>query len=374
MRRASLVLLACLASAAPASAVVQRDVKVLSGTVAAPGQFPWMAAIVDGGARDASGGQFCGGTVIAPRVVLTAAHCLPGRRPGELDVVIGRTRLSRDDGERLDVTALRVHPEYDPQAQTNDIALLQLASPTAAPAAVVPPAPDEAAATQPSARVVVAGWGATSEGGRGSDDLQFVRLTMRSARTCDRRYDGVSATTQLCAGGAKDQDSCQGDSGGPLFVGEGDAARLLGIVSYGEGCGRAGVPGVYTRVSGYAGWLAQEVPFLNGDAAAPPRPPAAPRVAIGKVSCGRVLCHVDLKVTGRDPQGGVLLNVTRAKTARPPRKAVDRYALARRIGPGRWRASVELPYGRIAVYAIPYRGDLDDLDGEGDVVEYEITR
>src|SRR3954470_24471977 len=104
-----------------------RGVKILGGAIAAPGQFPWMAVLVDSRSDRAIDGAFCGGTVIAPRVVLTAAHCVEGTAAGEVDVVVGRTRLSQDsDGERIKVSKIVVHAGYDPQSVIKDVALLQL--------------------------------------------------------------------------------------------------------------------------------------------------------------------------------------------------------------------------------------------------------
>src|SRR5437868_6381044 len=108
MSRALLAVLAGLLFLPSASAGITSDghrgVKILGGAVAAPGQFPWMAVLVDSRANRAINGAFCGGTLIAPRVVLTAAHCVEGTGPTELYVVLGRTRLSQDsDGERINV-------------------------------------------------------------------------------------------------------------------------------------------------------------------------------------------------------------------------------------------------------------------------------
>ncbi|MDQ3742662.1 MAG: serine protease, partial [Actinomycetota bacterium] len=215
-------------------------------------------------------------------------------------------------------------------------------------------------------------WGATAEGGAGSDDLRYVRLTIRSTSACSAVYGALRSGTQICASSSRaGEDSCQGDSGGPLFTGEGATARLVGIVSYGRGCGRRNVPGVYTRVTGFGDWIAQNAAVLNGDAPAPPPPVDPPRVAIGSIRCGEVLCTVNLRVTGRAPAGGILVNASRPR--RRSRRGVERYALAREVAPGRWRASIDLPLGRISLYAFPLDADQDDLDGDGDVEQLVIT-
>ena len=367
------VLATVLAVPADAAAVRGRDVKIVGGLIGAPGQFPWMAALVDSSSPLASNGLFCGGSVIAPRVVLTAAHCLEGVQPGEVDVVVGRTRLSTDtDGERVKVTQLLMHPRYNARSTSNDIALMQLDRPVSVPALGLP-GPEHAPLAQPAAKAFTSGWGTTSEGGERSDDLLYVRLTVRSASTCSKIYGRINDHTQLCAGSSRPaEDSCQGDSGGPLFSGQGDQARLLGIVSYGLGCGRARTPGVYTRVAGFTGWINENTPVLNGDAPPPPPPPIdPPRVRIGAVDCGAVMCTINLRVRGRAPAGGILLNASRPR--RRGRRPVERYAYAREVEPGRWRGRLNLPVGRIKLYAFPLNAERDDLDGDGDVERLVVT-
>ncbi len=82
---------------------------------------------------------------------------------------------------------------------------------------------------------------------------------------------------------------------------------------------------------------------------------------IGSITCGAVMCKLGLRVSGRDPSGGILINVVRKKTKH--RKAVDRFVLARKDANGVWYARADLPYGRLIIYAFPYKGDLEDLDG-----------
>jgi trypsin len=359
---------------ATADAVTKRDrgVKILGGTVAAPGQFPWMVSMIDSRAERAIFGAYCGGTLIAPRVVLTAAHCVQGVRPGEMDVVVGRTRLSQDDaGERITVSKILDHPGYSNSSVRNDAALLQLERPTTAqPLPIAQPADD--GLTAPGTRVITSGWGATSEGGEASDELLFVRLTMRSHGYCDREYGKIHDASQLCIGSSRPgEDSCQGDSGGPVMSGEGAAMRLVGLVSYGHGCGRKGVPGVYTRVSRFAPWIDENRAIMNGDALPPPPPVDPPVVRIeDKINCGAIYCNVFLRTTGRAPEGGIVLNYVRRKSK--GRKPIDDAVFATQISPTRWKARVNMPYGVVTLYAIPLNAAQDDLDGEGDVQRYRI--
>lgn len=348
-----------------------RDVKILGGAVAAPGQFPWMASIVDSAAKRAINGAYCGGTVIAPKVVLTAAHCVEGVRDGEMDVVLGRTRLSQDDtGERIRVVQILAHPGYDSSDVLNDVALLQLGSATTVtPLPVAHPADD--GLTTPGSRVFVAGWGATQEGGGGSDELLFVRLTARSHGYCDREYGEIDDASQLCVGSSRGgEDSCQGDSGGPVFAGDGPAMRVFGVVSYGNGCGRKGVPGVYTRISHFAQWIDENTARLNGDAVPPAPPVNPPVVRIGKITCAEIYCDVYLRTTGRAPAGGIALNVVRRRSK--GRKPVDVVVFAKQLSATRWKAHVNLPFGLLTLYAIPLTAAMDDLDGDGDVQRIRV--
>ncbi len=371
---ATVVATACLVAALSpgAGAVTGRSVKILGGSVAAPGQFPWMVALVDPRATNAADGNFCGGSLIAPRVVLTAGHCVYGSTASEMEAVVGRTRLSRgDDGQRIKVTRIVRHPDYDPRRLVNDVALLQLAE----PANVTPIAldgPGDVGAEKPATPVIVSGWGTTAEGGQTSDDLRFVRLRVRSASACQALYDDVSATKTVCAGSSRaGEDSCQGDSGGPLTRGVDTSARQIGIVSFGEGCGRQGVPGVYTRVAAFRDFISQQAAILNGDAPVPPPVVNPPVVRIADVACGPTTCTTTFSVRNRPPAGGIVLNVVRARSK--GRTPVDRFVFAKRISATKYVAQDNLPYGRLTLYAIPLNATQDDLDGDGDVEQISIV-
>ncbi len=163
------------------------------------------------------------------------------------------------------MTQVIVHPNYNPNTNNNDIALLKLTSPAVlnSTVAIIPPAtsPLVDALVQAGDTSTVTGWGDTTEGGSLADVLMEVTLPIVSNTSCNQAY-GFITDNMLCAGltqGGK--DSCQGDSGGPLIVPVGDGSWLLaGIVSSGNGCARPGYPGIYTRVSRYQAWIGQYVP------------------------------------------------------------------------------------------------------------------
>jgi secreted trypsin-like serine protease len=221
-------------------------------------QAPWTVAL---SSRDLFGGtragQFCGGVAVAPTTVLTAAHCLaddvlgaPPTQVRDLKVIAGRTDLLSGDGEEVAVQDARVNPGYDAVTNAGDFAVLTLAQPLPQSAVVTMAAAGDPAYT-PGTEALVSGWGDTSGVGSYAHSLHGARVHVLADDLCAKAYPGgpdgaYRADSMLCGGEAGGgPDACQGDSGGPLVAG----GRLIGLVSWGSGCGRPGNPGVYTRVS-----------------------------------------------------------------------------------------------------------------------------
>ena len=217
--------------------------KIVGGVEAVKGEFPFIVSL-----QGSYGGHFCGGSLIKKNWVLTAAHCIPG---GIETVVIGLHDQGAQDVERLAVEKVIPHPDYNKKPQDFDFALVQLKgeskfSPVALNRAEIPA----------KAKLVTAGWGATSEGGGVADLLQKVTVPYVSAASCAKAYPGKITEQMLCAGFDKGgKDSCQGDSGGPLVLGSGDKRVLAGVVSWGEGCARPNKYGVYSKVSSVLEWI-----------------------------------------------------------------------------------------------------------------------
>ncbi|WP_432082687.1 S1 family peptidase [Streptomyces sp. WAC 04229] len=243
-----------LGTAAPASA----DSIVVGGFPVEVSDSPWTVAL---SSRDRFGGvragQFCGGVAVGRTTVLTAAHCLgeevlgsPPEQVDDLKVIAGRTDLMSDQGQEIRVRAVWINPGHDDASNAGDFAVLTLSE--ALPAAsVIGMAAEGDPAYTPNTGALVYGWGDASGAGDYANGLRAARVRVLPDASCRRAYPGSDegrylAGSMLCAGeDAGGRDACQGDSGGPL-VGQG---RLIGLVSWGSGCGRPGSPGVYTRVS-----------------------------------------------------------------------------------------------------------------------------
>lgn len=176
----------------------------------------------------------------------------------------------------LDITEVLVHPNYSRSTSDNDIALLRLAQAAALSPTIVPVClPDgglaERELAQEGRETVVTGWGFRSETGRNRTSiLSFIRIPVAPQGRCAQVMHNAVSENMLCAGILGDpRDACEGDSGGPMVAAFRGTWFLVGLVSWGEGCGRLHNYGVYTRVSRYLDWI-------HGHMGAP-APPGSPR-------------------------------------------------------------------------------------------------
>ncbi|MFD3452569.1 S1 family peptidase [Streptomyces sp. NPDC058691] len=255
-RKAAAAVTATAATAAGllfAAPAAQADVHadVVGGSTTTTTAYPFMMQITD-----ASQNQFCGGTLVAPRKVVTAAHCMAGETTGSVRVVGGRTNLNGTNGTVARVSRIWVHPGYTDAADGDDVAVLTLsASMPYTAAAYVSPSDTGVYATGTTARVL--GWGTTRENGASSNQLRTATVPTVSDSGCRGAYGSdYVASDMVCAGySSGGVDTCQGDSGGPLLIG----GVLAGITSWGEGCARAGYPGVYTRLTTFSSLVTAQV-------------------------------------------------------------------------------------------------------------------
>ncbi|RJQ68863.1 serine protease [Pseudonocardiaceae bacterium YIM PH 21723] len=221
---------------------------IVGGSRASTTDHPWVVDVTE------FGGHLCGGTLIAANKVLTAAHCVTVPEPANLGVVQGRDDLQSTAGRAVQVAAKWSDPAYVPGEHGHDYAVLTLATPlTGVPVLPLAGSADSGLyAAGVSATVL--GWGRTAESGPRSRYLNKVDVRVQSAAACRKAYPATSLDeTQFCAGfdeGGK--DACNGDSGGPLVAG----GKLIGVVSWGEGCARPGKYGVYSNVAAAPEYLA----------------------------------------------------------------------------------------------------------------------
>lgn len=199
-------------------------------------------------------GHVCGGSIIAPQWILTAAHCIYASDLNRLSIRVGSARHA--SGGRLHtVQKAIVHPLYDPWLIDFDFALLKLAAPIAVDEVAQPIGLfDQGEEVAAGSEALVTGWGNTQTWEESQELLRGARVPIVDQRDCAEAYESFGGITDrmICAGYTEGgRDACQGDSGGPLVVDD----RLVGIVSWGYGCARPNYPGVYSRVSAARDWV-----------------------------------------------------------------------------------------------------------------------
>ncbi|XP_048362726.1 vitamin K-dependent protein C-like isoform X1 [Sphaerodactylus townsendi] len=246
----------------PQSPISGLNIKLISGKPGKKGDSPWQVMLINGA------GKFkCGGVLIHPTWVLTAAHCLEGE--GVFKLKFGKYhRWRTDDGEQAIFTDKLVpHENYSRSTSDNDIALLHLAHPVFFNKYVLPiclPIKNlaEEQLMKEGTRMVVTGWG--SQSGNSANNytsvLNYIEIPVAPRNECVHAMHNSVSDNMLCAGIVGDQrDSCHGDSGGPMVTQFKNTWFLVGLVSWGEGCGKLDNFGIYTKVSSYLEWINQQI-------------------------------------------------------------------------------------------------------------------
>lgn len=232
--------------------------RIIGGIPVTPPNYEWMTSLSYGVTPDPND-HFCGGSLIAPEWVLTAAHCVFGESANNVnahfkvyylnDPLLGYVSVGADN--------IYIYPDYDFNSDDHDIALVKLSEPVNLETVLVP--------RQNQTNLIAAGklhkvmgWGVTENSSFGSDTLLEVTLPIVDFNVCNSSssYDGALTNNMICAGLlAGGVDACQGDSGGPLFTVENGNTYISGVVSWGNGCAEPDFPGVYAKVVNYTNWI-----------------------------------------------------------------------------------------------------------------------
>ncbi|MBK8010828.1 MAG: trypsin-like serine protease [Deltaproteobacteria bacterium] len=295
---------ACAPGTADETAVSERttESKIVGGADTTIEANPWQVSL-----RTTYDPHFCGGSIIAPDWVLTAAHCMQGASASTLRVVAGVTRRSStNSGQVREVSQIIVFPGFVTPTSGKDAALLHLSQPfdLSSPAVrtipIATPADATAGLTDAGVNAMVTGWGTLHSNDYSLPEiLQGVTVPIVSNAVAIQAYGAGRITDdQLAAGvvGTGGKDSCQGDSGGPLTVPAPGGGRILaGIVSWGNGCGDPSYPGLYSRVSSFTSWIQNYVTSNQ-----------APRVAFSSPADGSTVSgSVTFSASASDPDGTV---------------------------------------------------------------------
>ncbi|KAG5671023.1 hypothetical protein PVAND_001241 [Polypedilum vanderplanki] len=220
--------------------------KIVGGTETGITQYPWMGMLLY------NNRFYCGCSLINDRY--TAAHCVSGFNQQRITVRLLEHDRS-DDSETETITRnvekIIKHPRYSQTTFDNDIALVKLAKPVKFEGVLNHVCMPVAGEWYTGREGIVTGWGTLKEGGDVSNTLQHVQVPIISNAACRKTaYAPYRITDNMMCAGYK-------DGGGPLVVLDDDKHRLVGVVSWGEGCAKKNYPGVYARVNRYGTWIKQ---------------------------------------------------------------------------------------------------------------------
>ncbi|CAK1590186.1 unnamed protein product [Parnassius mnemosyne] len=240
--------------------------RVLGGSPTTIGQYPILAQLLLDPWGTLQYSQHCAGVILTSRHVISAAHCFQYSQntgnnytlPKFWKVRVGSSYRTRG-GVLHKIKKIIPHPSFDKYYYTNDVAVLVLATPLllgkfVRQGTITKPRTEIA----PNEMCTLVGWGATQSGGPQPDQLQYAMMVTVDQQECVMRYNTIGAViaeTMFCAGSLDYDgiDGCYGDSGGPLIY----KGVVVGLVSFGYGCGNRYYPGVYTKLSHFTDWIIQ---------------------------------------------------------------------------------------------------------------------
>jgi len=249
----------------PWPAAGDSSVNIVNGQDATECEWKWQASLRRGSF------SFCGGSLIHPRWVMTAAHCVANGN-ADFTIVLGDKDKSAVGSNEKEIAVTRVikHPQYG--SSSYDFALIELAE----------PAPENdciGTVCVPQEEIIeedcfITGWGTLSPGGSTPPQLQEAKVQTTTNAACNLAYgEGSIDDTMICAQGRNTNndvvDACQGDSGGPMVFEKDGAWYLHGATSWGRSCALPEYPGVWARITKVTDWISQYVQDL-------PSPPGAP--------------------------------------------------------------------------------------------------
>ncbi|XP_043923925.1 acrosin-like [Protopterus annectens] len=237
--------------------------RVLGGRDALPGAWPWQVSVQHVYENTNAKEHICGGSVINREWVASAAHCFHKgfmNHPEKFRIVTGINKLSeiKDASQLLKISKIIMHEEYSESTTKNDIALIKLVNPISYTDYVQPVCIPSIEETQTLDLCFVSGWGHFTREGSNPDSLQEGEVDLFGVDVCNEFYWGVLARGMFCAGKLDGSvDACRGDSGGPLSCFDYNDKKffLVGVTSWGIGCGTPGFPGIYTNISDYKEWI-----------------------------------------------------------------------------------------------------------------------